>query len=507
MADAPVPGLILGGRYRLEAPLARGGMAQVWSGEDVLLARRVAVKTLLPELAVREDIRIRFRREAVAAARLAHPGVVATYDTGEDGGIAYIVMELVDGVDLRALLDERGPLPLDDALRIARAVAGALAHAHRHGIVHRDVKPANVLMGRAGSVKMSDFGIAKTGDVSDLTGVGTVMGTARYLAPEQVRGEPTDARADVYALGLLVHEMLTGRLPFRGDTEAATALARLSVAPVPLDEDAPYVPAGVAAFVARCLALRPAERFPDAAAALERLEALTLDPDAGAPHHPPPPPPHPHPRADATVARDDSWTRPGSGRSGVPPRGARGARSGGRHGRRVVGTVVVLGAAAGGLVAGYLLVRDATRGPSGPPPEIVAIADFDPEGDNRQENPQLTAFAIDGAPGTAWTTERYATPDLGGVKSGVGLVLTLARPSSVRTIEIDAAAQDWSVQVYAGTGATTLAGWGSPVGAGERLGTTARLDIDPDSDATAVLLWFTRVPPSGRLEIREVRLA
>ena len=203
------PGRVLGGRYQLVEPLARGGMATVWVADDPVLSRRVAVKILRADLAADDGTRARFRHEAIAAARLSHPNIVATYDTGDDDGIAYIVMELVDGPTLRHLIDEqRRRCPSRDVIRIGKQVADALDAAHRAGLVHRDVKPANVLVPPDGPVKVTDFGIAKAAGGDDLTRTGTVMGTARYLAPEQVNGRPTDARTDVYALGLLIYEML-----------------------------------------------------------------------------------------------------------------------------------------------------------------------------------------------------------------------------------------------------------------------------------------------------------
>ncbi|HET9690902.1 MAG TPA: protein kinase, partial [Acidimicrobiales bacterium] len=254
MVDAQHPaslvaGRVLSGRYRLAAPIARGGMAEVWRGVDEVLDRPVAVKVLLTALATDGAVRERFRREAVAAARLAHPNVVATFDTGIDDGLAFIVMELVQGPTLRDLMLERGPLPLGLALSVADQIADALAAAHRAGLVHRDIKPANVLVadddGPTLRVKVTDFGIAKAAEEAggaDLTLTGTVIGTPKYLSPEQVQGHEPDPRADLYALGVVLFEMLAGRPPFEGPTQMATALAHLTETPPLLSTVRPGVP-------------------------------------------------------------------------------------------------------------------------------------------------------------------------------------------------------------------------------------------------------------------------
>ena len=239
-------------------------MAAVWIADDPVLSRRVAVKILRDDLAADPNTRARFRHEAISAARLNHPNVVATYDTGDDDGTAYIVMELIDGPTVRQLLRERGPLPVREVLRIGVQVADALEAAHRAGLVHRDVKPPNVLVPPAGPVKVTDFGIAKAVGVDELTRTGTVMGTARYLAPEQVNGQPTDARTDVYGLGLLLYEMLCGRPPFGGDTDVATAMARLTTSAPPIRPQRPDVPAALDDIVHRCMARDPARRFASA---------------------------------------------------------------------------------------------------------------------------------------------------------------------------------------------------------------------------------------------------
>jgi eukaryotic-like serine/threonine-protein kinase len=338
---------VLGGRYRLVSGLARGGMATVWVGQDTLLDRRVAVKTLHPELSGDAGLRSRFRHEAVAAARLSSPGIVATYDTGEDGGVGYIVMEFVDGPNLRRVLDERGPLPIAETARIGREVATALEHAHRQGVIHRDVKPANVLVPPGGSVKVTDFGIAKAGG-GELTRTGTVVGTARYLAPEQLRGEPVDARTDIYALGLVLYEMLTGELPFHGDTEMAISLARLSVAPAPVGIGRPDTPAGLARLVMACLALEPADRPPNAQAV---ANALTGRPQPG------PTPAAPRAEGTRTTAMAPRDAPPRGRRAPAPRRRPRPPRRG-----PVAVAAVLLFVA--GIAAGYLMVRAAGAGAS-----------------------------------------------------------------------------------------------------------------------------------------------
>ncbi|MFO7590280.1 MAG: protein kinase [Acidimicrobiia bacterium] len=500
MTPAAEPGRVLGGRYHLVSLIARGGMASVWVGDDTLLARRVAIKTLRPELADDEVIRARFRHEAIAVASLTHPNIVATYDTGEDEGIAYLVMELIDGPNLRRHLDERGPLPVPEAVSITRGVAAALAHAHSKGIVHRDIKPANVLVPPTGSAKVTDFGIAKVAGGVDLTATGSVMGTARYLAPEQVRGEPADGRADLYAVGLLLYEMLAGRTPFTGDTDTAVALARLASPPAPVRSHRGDVPSDLDTIVLRCLALDPEHRYPDAdalGAVLGRVERAEAGEAAAAG-------PSPVATTAATAAAPARATPPG------PPRRDRGQPGPRRSGWpwALLGVLLL----AIGSAAGYLVVsttRDSGGsggGSSASAPRVVGATDFDPEGGDG-ENGDLAGFAVDGDPATSWRTETYRSPVFGGGKSGVGLAVELAGDGDVSSVEVDTTSSGWSARVYVGDGAaTTLDGWGPALASGNELGSSARFRIDPPARGSAVLLWLTRLPGSGRLEIAEVRV-
>src|SRR3954447_11475909 len=239
-------------------------MAQVWEATDEVLARRVAVKVLHPHLAADESFVARFRREAVAAARLSHPAIVSIYDTCSEGDCEAIVMELVQGTTLRDLLDERKWLEPGQAVTIIAEVADALETAHQGGVVHRDVKPANILLSPDGRVLVADFGIAKAG--GDLTTTNTTLGTAKYLAPEQVEGHAVDARTDVYALGLVLYEALCGRVPFQADTETATALARLHQEPMRPRNIRAGIPKSLEDVVLKAIAREPDARYPSAAA-------------------------------------------------------------------------------------------------------------------------------------------------------------------------------------------------------------------------------------------------
>lgn len=247
-----------GGRYRLERPLGRGGMATVYLAQDVELERPVAVKLLAESLAGDEAFRRRFLREARLAARLSHPNVVGVYDAGEaEDGRPYIVMEYVDG----STLEGRGPLPPPEAVELAVQACHGLSHAHAAGLVHRDVKPHNLLLRNDGTLKVADFGIARAAEATALTQVGTVLGTAAYLAPEQAAGEEVTAATDVYALGAVVYELLTGRPPYEPESLADLA-DRPAITPV--SERAPEVPSQVEDAVMRALARNPAYRQPSA---------------------------------------------------------------------------------------------------------------------------------------------------------------------------------------------------------------------------------------------------
>ena len=278
-------GRLISGRYRMIAPLGEGGMATIWRAVDEQLDREVAVKLLRPQFSSDPGFAARFKQEARSAGGLSHPNIVGVYDYGTDGadGDQYIVMELIEGNDLSTILHDRGSLATMDAVRVAIGVASALEVAHRKGIVHRDVKPGNILITDAGDVKVTDFGIARAVAEASMTVTGTTLGSVHYFSPEQARGDEVTGASDVYALAIVLFEMLTGRRPFEGDSAAAVALKRLSEdAPSPSSIGHP-VPAGLEAILMRALSREPGERFPDAGAFAEALRVWRRDPDAASP--------------------------------------------------------------------------------------------------------------------------------------------------------------------------------------------------------------------------------
>jgi serine/threonine-protein kinase len=507
--ELTTPGQVLGGRYRLVSPIARGGMATVWVADDPVLSRRVAVKVLRADLAADEGTRARFRHEAIAAARLSHPNIVSTYDTGDDDGVAYIVMELIDGPTLRHLIDERGGLPVPDVIRIGKQVADALNAAHRAGLVHRDVKPANVLVPKAGPVKVTDFGIAKAAGADDLTRTGTVMGTARYLAPEQVNGRPTDPRTDVYALGLLMYEALCGHPPFGGDTDIATAMARLTTSAPAVRAERPEVSQALDDVIHRCLARRPEARFGSAAAVRDALDHARLDPTGAIPR------PVLRPGATGATGVVHAPTPGGGGPSTGPtspqplpaPVPLQPAPRRRRRYTWLWALLVVL-LAIGGGVAAFLLVRDgnsngdnggAAAVPSAKTATITSAVPFDPLGDGTEDN-QGAPNVLDGDPTTVWSTDQYNQfPD--GQKNGVGLALALDGRFDVHELTVDTLQSGWAASVYVSdqdvssltSSSATLADWGPVRAQGADLSTSHAFDTG-NVKGRSVLLWLTQLP-------------
>ena len=266
-------GRVLNGRYQLSALLGEGGMAMVYEAEDLLLGRKVAVKVLREQFAGDPGFLVRFQREARAAASLSHPNIVAVYDVGSDAGTQYIVMELVPGRTLKEIIQAEAPLGTARIIELGRQLCEGLEYAHQHGIVHRDVKAHNILVTRDGWAKIADFGIAVALGASSLTQSGYVVGSAHYISPEQAKGEQSSASSDLYATGVLLYEMATGRLPFEGETSVVVALKQIQEEPVPPRRFNPRIPESLQTIILQAMAKDPAGRFASAAEMAQTLVA------------------------------------------------------------------------------------------------------------------------------------------------------------------------------------------------------------------------------------------
>ncbi|MCB1250377.1 MAG: serine/threonine protein kinase [Acidimicrobiales bacterium] len=503
-AGALAPGRVLGGRYTLERRIASGGMAEVWQATDGVLRRQVAVKLLYPHLAADQTFLARFRSEALAAARLHHPGIVAIFDTvSEPGtGTEAIVMELVRGKTLREHLDTRGVLDPGEAVDIAAEVADALGAAHAAGMVHRDIKPANILLTDDGRVMVTDFGIAKLADQPDHTQTGTMLGSVKYLAPEQVEGQRVDGRADLFALGVVLYESLGGRAPWVADTQTATAVARLHHPPMPLRQLRPDIPPPLEQVVLRSLSRAPDDRYPTADAMRRALVAVRGAKAA------PTPTVVPRPELDHTPINHAPAVR-----SAPPPEAPRRRRR-----RSVVPYVAILLVLAAVTVVGILLYRttsgedaltrladetgiDVPGAAAAEPLPIVATGPFDPPPGDGTENDADTAKAVDGDPATAWQPEGYQSRTFGNLKPGIGMWVQLAEPATVRTVRVTSPSPGIGLEAYvADQPGATLADWGAPVASGTGDGGTVELDAG-GAEGSYVLVWITDL---GETEPRAV---
>lgn len=418
----------LAGRYLLDSPIARGGMATVWRARDDVLARTVAVKVLHDHLARDEMFLERFRVEALAAARLSHPNIVSIYDTGAEAGAGslsrhFIVMEFCAGGNLADRLTREGPLESTAVASFGREVCEALAYAHRSGIIHRDVKPANVLLAADLSLKVADFGIAKAAFAAgDMTTTGSILGTVTYLSPEQLRGEEPDARSDLYSLGVTLYELLVGRPPFEAENELAIAMMHLRDEPPPLRSVATGIPQALEHVVMTALAKDPDDRYPSADDMRRALEGANGDSTS-----------------TAMLPRvADRRTQ----RKATPSRSAGGSPS---LARVLLPVLLLIGV---GVIVAFALTSlvdsDGTapgneaqpESPGGPQVEeleIIGVTDLDPVD---PEHPEEAPLAADGKAKTAWSTSSYSASFETLGKSGVGLVFDLGAEAEVGGVEV-----------------------------------------------------------------------
>jgi serine/threonine-protein kinase len=475
---------VLSGRYRLGSKLGSGGMSTVYLAHDEVLDRPVAVKLLHREISEEADQLERFRREARAAARLSHPNLVSVIDAGEDGGRPYIVFEYVEGETLKRRIQQVGGLSVDEAVAYAIEIGRGLTAAHGRKLVHRDVKPQNVLIDLDGRAKVTDFGIARSLESKGLTATGRVLGTTDYCSPEQAMGEDVDERSDVYSLGVVLYEMLSGDVPFQAETQVGVAMKHVNE-PIPdIKARRPEVSAAVAAVVDRATAKDPRDRYSSVAEMVRDLES-TLEIEAA--------------RRGGTSGEATSVL------DSVPRerRPLTGRRSGAGIAMGIVGIALIVGA----LVLGGDKLRDIGDNPGGGSEIRLganAASDFDPLGDN-SEHPEDAALAVDGNPtGTAWNTERY---DVGLEKPGVGIYVDAGDEVRVSAVEVRFADPGEDVEIRSAPGQgdapERLDDW-QVIGQASDVEQLAKIDTPNAEPSRFYLVWLTKLPEGDGGEVAEI---
>jgi eukaryotic-like serine/threonine-protein kinase len=454
---------LVANRYELGEQLGSGGMSSVYRAFDTQLERHVALKILHDRYGSDQDHVDRFRREARAVAQLSHPHVVTVIDRGDEDGRQFIVFELVDGEDLKALVERGGPLPVRRVLELGLEIGAALAFAHGQGLVHRDVKPQNVLLDGEGRAKVTDFGIVRSLEAVGTTETGTVLGTSHYVAPEQARGEKVDAKTDVYSFGVVLFELLAGEVPYSGDSFVAVAL-RHANDPVPdVLERRPDTPLRLAALVGRCLAKSPADR-PSMDEVVAELTACLAELDAKE-------------GEEATmIVRRPAVAAPRQRQT--PSRQSR---------RRLLLPVALAALLLAAVIGVVLLARgddDASEGGGGGGVvRLQGVASFDPPPGDGEEHDERVADATDGDLATYWTTETYQAF----TKPGVGLVLDAGSARALERVELTSDTPGFTAEIHAGD---TPEGPFEKVADGTEAGPETTWELDGD-EARYYVVWIT----------------
>jgi serine/threonine-protein kinase len=443
-----IVGTKLNGRYRIEAQIGSGGMSTVYRAFDETLERVVAVKILHSEISRDPSALERFGREARTVAQLSHPHVVMVIDAGEDDGHPYIVFEHVRGETLKDRVRSEGPLPVSEAIAYAIEIGRALEAAHERGLVHRDIKPQNVMIDEEGRAKVTDFGIARGLEGTELTAAGKVVGTTDYVSPEQALGHDVTGQSDIYSLGIVLYEMLIGDVPFKGDSGVSVAMKHVQEGLPDIQRRRPEVSAALAAIVDRATAKELRNRYQTIDDMVRDLEeALTYE-----------------------AARSGEATGEATAVLSELP-----AARGGRTWRRFAPFVLYVVIAGAVTLAAVLIIgnREGDK-KSSLPANLSSIGlgerdarDYDPpNGDGKESEAQLPNL-LDRDPNTFWTTERYDTPTFANIKDGVGTYLDAGRPVIARAMRIVTPTPGWDVELYVAKGPvpSSIDEW-TPVGGG-----------------------------------------
>jgi len=419
-------GQLIADRYEVKEVVGSGGMSSVYCAFDTLLERHVALKILHDQYGEDEEYVERFRREARAVAQLSHPNIVTVIDRGEEDGKQFIVFELIDGENLKELVVRGGPLPVRRVLELGLEVARALSFAHAQGLVHRDVKPQNVLLNGEGQAKVTDFGIVRSLDAVGQTETGTVLGTSHYIAPEQARGEPVDAQTDVYSFGIVLYELLAGDVPYPGDSFLSVAMKHVNE-PVPsVLERRPDTPLRLATLIERCMAKLPTERPASMDDVVSELESVRAELDAKDDGEAtmivkakPAPRPNRAPRRRTTRRSFPVWPA-------------------------LLGALLLAG-----VIGGILLANRDGSDPGADAADAVelqGVASFDPPPGDQEEHSERVQDATDGDPATYWTTERYNSFS----KPGVGLVLDAGESRELTQLAVTTDTPGFTAEIRAG---------------------------------------------------------
>lgn len=495
--QAPLIDTILNGRYRIESEIGSGGMSTVYLAFDQTLERTVAIKVLAREISQDPSALERFRREARTVAQLSHPHVVMVIDAGDDDERPYIVFEHVTGETLKERISRVGRLPVSEAVAYAIEIGRALEAAHERQLVHRDVKPQNVLIDEEGRAKVTDFGIARNLELDGLplTAAGRVIGTTDYVSPEQALDHEVTGQSDVYSLGIVLYEMLIGDVPFKAESKMDVAIKHVREELPDVQKRRPEVSAALAAIVERATAKELANRYRSAAEMVRDLEhvlAYEAARGGGA-------------QGEATAVL-----------SQLPPElTGRGSRIRRRVRIAGVGVAVLAIAAVAGLVIDNA-TKSTKQKPFASDLSVIKLGerhavDYDPPPGGGDENRPLVPFLLDGNRQTAWKTERYTTPELGNIKDGVGVYLDAGRAVVARAMRVVTPAEGWTLDLYvANRVPKTVAKW-TRVGGGEMDADRKTFGLDTGGQRFRYyLLWITKLAKgaSGGFDaaISELRL-